>query len=50
MYRPWIHCFADGSVQFLEIAVSNVLAAPIWNRIELDTVRELHLAVTEKPE
>lgn len=36
-------------VQLLEIAVSNVVAAPVGNSIELDAVRELHLVLLFKP-
>ena len=31
------------NVQFLEIAVGDVVAAPVRHRIELQAVRELHL-------
>lgn len=37
------------NVQLLEVTVSNVMAAPIWNSIELDTMRELHLVLFLKP-
>lgn len=30
------------NLQFLKIAVCNIVGTPIRNRIELDTVRELH--------
>jgi len=37
--------YARGNSQLLEIAVRNVVAAPIGHRIELDAVRELHIVL-----
>jgi hypothetical protein len=37
------------SVQLLEIAICNVMAAPVRNSVELDTVRELHVVLSFKP-
>lgn len=37
------------NVQLLEIAVGNVVTAPVGDRVELNAVRELHLDVVEKP-
>jgi hypothetical protein len=31
------------NVQFLEIAVGDIMAAPVWHSIELQAMRELHL-------
>jgi len=36
--------------QFLEVAISNVVARPVWHRIELDAMRELHVAGAKEPE
>lgn len=36
--------------QLLEVAVGNVVAAPVWNSVELDTVGELHLVLGLEPE
>jgi hypothetical protein len=36
-------------VQLLEIAVSNVVTAPIRHSIELQAMRELHVGFLEKP-
>ena len=36
-------------VQLLEIAVGNVVAAPVWNSIELNAVGELHLVLRLNP-
>lgn len=40
-------CASD--VQLFQIAVGNIVAAPIRNSIELDAVRELHLVLGFKP-
>jgi hypothetical protein len=37
------------NVQLLQIAVGNVMAAPVRHSIELDAVRELHLVLVVKP-
>jgi hypothetical protein len=31
--------------QFLEVAVRDVIAAPVWDCVKLDAVRELHFFV-----
>jgi hypothetical protein len=36
-------------VQFLEIAVCNVMTTPVRHSIELQTMRELHIGFLEKP-
>jgi hypothetical protein len=38
-----------GNIQLLQIAVGNVMAAPVWNGIELDAVGELHFVLFVKP-
>lgn len=38
-----------GKVQLLQIAVGNIMAAPVWNGVELDAVGELHLVGVVKP-
>jgi hypothetical protein len=35
--------------QFLQVAVSNVVSAPIWHCIELNTVGKLHLVLGVEP-
>lgn len=42
-------CFLHGHSQFLEVAVRNVVAAPVRNSIELDAVGELHLVLLLQP-
>lgn len=37
------------NVQLLKIAVCNVVAAPVWNSIELNAVGEFHLVLCLKP-
>lgn len=37
-------------LQLLQVAVCNVVAAPVWNSVELDAVRELHLILCLEPE
>lgn len=37
------------SLQLLEVAVCDVMCAPVRHRIELDTVRKLHLVLCLKP-
>jgi hypothetical protein len=34
----------NGDGQFLEVAVGDIVARPIWHGIELDAMRELHVA------
>jgi hypothetical protein len=38
-----------GDLQLLEVAISNVMAAPVRNSIELDAVGELHLVLFFEP-
>jgi len=38
-----------GNVQLLQIAVGNIMAAPVWNGVELDAVGKLHLVLVIKP-
>lgn len=40
----------QASVQFFEVAVGNVVAAPIRNSIKLYAVRELHLILCLEPQ
>jgi hypothetical protein len=37
------------ALQFLEVAVGDVIAAPVWNCVELDAVREFHFFLFGKP-
>ena len=39
----------DDDVQFLEIAVGDIIATPIRHSVELYTMRKLHLNVVKKP-
>ena len=32
-----------GCIQLFQVTVRNVMTAPIWDSIELNTVRELHV-------
>jgi hypothetical protein len=37
------------ALQFLEVAIGDVVAAPVWNCVELDAVREFHFFLFGKP-
>lgn len=52
MMERWEYSLPGGkaSLQFFEIAVGNVVAAPIRNSIKLYAVRELHLILCLEPE
>ena len=39
-----------GDGQFLQVAVGDVVARPVWHGIELDAMRELHIAGAKEPE
>lgn len=43
------YCMGKNDVQLLQVAVGNVVAAPVGHRIELDAVGELHLVLLLKP-
>ena len=46
---PDVPCTSWGSLQFFEVAIIYVVAAPFRYSVELDTVGELHRFTPKKP-